>query len=375
MLEVARFYEKNPKNYEKAIHLFFKAGHVARAIDMCFQSSQFHILGDLVSSLSKEDDPRLLHRCAAFFFESGDYQKSVNLLILSGDYYKALEICIHNNIIITEEMANQMNSEDESDKTKALLNKIAECCVHQRSFLLACKKYTQSGERMKAMKALLQSGDTEKIIFFANALGSKQKEIFVLVANYLQTLDWRNEASVMKAIISFYTKARAMDSLSNFYESCCHVEIDEFQNYEKGMQALKEGLKCLEKVKDSREADFKSRNLKQKLEYINLFIEAKSIAKNDYSNTRWSDICESLLSQPSIDDSVKIGDIYALMIESHFNANLLSSATTIFQRMKHAISSTSIEYYLDPKIIISIGGKVGYIAGEDQVHEDFTHHE
>ena len=34
------------------------------------------------------------------------------------------------------------------------------------------------------MKALLKSGDTEKIIFFAGV--SRQKEIYVMAANYLQ---------------------------------------------------------------------------------------------------------------------------------------------------------------------------------------------
>lgn len=62
--------------------------------------------------------------------------------------------------------------------------------------------------------------------FVKAALGSKQKEIFVMVANYLQTLDWRNDPSVMKAIISFYTKvnqasyrSRTLDNLNIVYVS------------------------------------------------------------------------------------------------------------------------------------------------------------
>ena len=37
----------------------------------------------------------------------------------------------------------------------------------QGSWQLAAKKYTQAGEKNKAMRALLRSGDTEKIVFFA----------------------------------------------------------------------------------------------------------------------------------------------------------------------------------------------------------------
>ena len=73
------------------------------------------------------------------------------------------------------------------------------------------------------MKALLKSGDTERIVFFAGA--SKQRNIYVMAANYLQSLDWRKEAEVMKNIIAFYTKGKAYDSLANFYDACAQVNI------------------------------------------------------------------------------------------------------------------------------------------------------
>lgn len=73
----------------------------------------------------------------------------------------------------------------------------------------------------QAMKALLKSGDTEKIVFFAGV--SRQKDIYIMAANYLQTLDWRNDHDVMKNIISFYTKGKALDSLAGFYDACAQV--------------------------------------------------------------------------------------------------------------------------------------------------------
>jgi len=71
------------------------------------------------------------------------------------------------------------------------------------------------------MKALLKSGDTEKIRFYAGV--SRQKEIYVMAANYLQSLDWTKDPETMKCIISFYTKGRALDSLASFYEACAQV--------------------------------------------------------------------------------------------------------------------------------------------------------
>lgn len=71
------------------------------------------------------------------------------------------------------------------------------------------------------MRALLKSGDTEKIIFFAGV--SRQKEIYIMAANYLQSLDWRNDSEIMKNIIGFYSKGRALDLLAGFYEACSEV--------------------------------------------------------------------------------------------------------------------------------------------------------
>lgn len=62
---------------------------------------------------------------------------------------------------------------------------------------------------------------------------ARQPEIYILVANYLQTLDWRGDSGIMKNIITFYSKAKAFDSLSAFYEACAQVEIDEFRDYDK----------------------------------------------------------------------------------------------------------------------------------------------
>jgi len=71
------------------------------------------------------------------------------------------------------------------------------------------------------MRALLKSGDTEKIVFFANT--ARTKEIFVLAANYLQTLNWKDDAKLMKQIELFYNKGDAPESLASFYEACAQV--------------------------------------------------------------------------------------------------------------------------------------------------------
>ena len=125
----------------------------------------------------------------------------------------------------------------------------ADLCLQQGQYQLATKKYTQAGNKLKAMKALLKSGDTEKVIFFANV--SRQRDIYVMAGNYLQTLDWHAEPEILKHIINFYQKGRAYESLASFFVSCARLEIDEYHSYEKALDALFEAHRLLTGVLNS----------------------------------------------------------------------------------------------------------------------------
>ena len=113
-----------------------------------------------------------------------------------------------------------------------------------------------------------------------------------MAANYLQTLDWRSDPEVMKNIITFYTKGKALESLAGFYDACAQVghiscvtiihtalsqvEIDEFQNYDKALGALSESLKCFGKVKTRTPSiEAKMQFLKDRIALIGKFAEAR----------------------------------------------------------------------------------------------------
>lgn len=129
------------------------------------------------------------------------------------------------------------------------------------------------------MKSLLKSGDTEKIIFFANV--SRQKEIYVMAANYLQSLDWQNKPDILRNIIAFYSKGKSLDLLANFYVACAQVEIDEFQNYEKAYGAMMEASRCLAKVatpaRDPQQHKRAVEIVQQRLADIKKFIDVRRL--------------------------------------------------------------------------------------------------
>lgn len=119
-----------------------------------------------------------------------------------------MELALEYKVILTESMVEGMTMEKKSGQNEKehnaqrqeLLLKIASTCKKQNSFHLAAKKYTQAGEKLKAMKSLLMSGDTERIIFFANV--ARQKEVYILAANYLSNLEnvHENEQTVKVCI-------------------------------------------------------------------------------------------------------------------------------------------------------------------------------
>ena len=171
-----------------------------------------------------------------------------HLLLMAKEHAKALELCFTENVVLTEEMAEALTpakDEHNAEHRAVILQQIAKLCKHQGSYHLACKKYTQAGNKAKGMKCLIKSGDTEKICFFASV--SRQKELYMMAANYLQTLNWHNDATVMKNIITFYSKAKAYDSISTFYEGCAQIEIDEYKSYEKALQAMRESHRYAQK--------------------------------------------------------------------------------------------------------------------------------
>jgi intraflagellar transport protein 140 len=75
-----------------------------------------------------------------------------------------------------------------------------------------------ANEKMKGMKCLLKSADVKAVISFAT--NARDTQVFVLAGNFLQNQNWHNDPEIMKTIISFYSKAKAFESLANFYDAC-----------------------------------------------------------------------------------------------------------------------------------------------------------
>ncbi|KAL4676088.1 hypothetical protein H8959_010233 [Pygathrix nigripes] len=339
MIEAARYYEEKGMQMDRAVMLYHKAGHFSKALELAFATQQFVALQLIAEDLDETSDPALLARCSDFFIEHSQYERAVELLLAARKYREALQLCLEQNMSITEEMAEKMTvAKDSSDlpeeSRRELLEQIANCCMRQGSYHLATKKYTQAGNKLKAMRALLKSGDTEKITFFANV--SRQKEIYIMAANYLQSLDWRKEPEVMRNIISFYTKGRALDLLASFYDACAQVEIDEYQNYDKAHGALTEAYKCLAKAKSPLDQETRLAQLQSRMALVKRFIQARRTYTEDPKESIKQ--CELLLEEPDLDSIIRIGDVYGFLVEHYVRMEEYQTAITFAQLRVETLS-------------------------------------
>lgn len=234
------------------------------------------------------------------------------------------------------------------------------------------------------MKSLLKSGDTEKIIFFAGV--SRQKEIYIMAANYLQSLDWQNQPDILRNIITFYSKGKALDLLANFYVACAQVEIDEFQNYEKAFGALTEASRCLVKVATPRDINQHRRAqdiVQQRMTLIKRFMDIKRILERGDVQTGKINLkknqilllkrmilfvglnqCRQLLVSggQELEASVRRGDIYALMIQQCIKDDNFIEARQLFNELRQVLSNSGnapITYYVNKEMIEALANGLG----------------
>ncbi|KAM6898009.1 intraflagellar transport protein 140 homolog [Lycodopsis pacificus] len=384
MMEAACYYEEKGTHMDRAVALYHKAGYVSKALELAFATQEFSALQLIAEDLNEHSDPALLARCSDFFITHSQYDKAVELLVAAKKYHEALELCVTQSLTITEELAERMvvtDSKDLSEEArKELLERIADCCMRQGNYHLATKKYTQAGNKLKAMRALLKSGDTEKIVFFASVC--RQKELFIMAANYLQSLDWRKNPEILKTIIGFYTKGRAPDLLAGFYEACAQVEIDDYQNYEKALDALTEAFKCLSKSKDSSTGQHEVRlaDLQHRVTLIKKFVHARQLYTEDAAEA--VRLCESLLEEPELDPAVRIGDAFGFLVEHHCQQGNFQEAYRKLEELQKLLPSQNVRYYISQASLESLEKEMGVpmkrgdsrhsVKEEDEVEEDLT---
>jgi intraflagellar transport protein 140 len=157
------------------------------------------------------------------------------------------------------------------------------------------------------MKCLARLGDVKKMVEFAQL--ARDPSLFILAGNYLRSTNaWQEDPAILKAIVTFYRKARKLDLMTTFFIECAQHQIDSASDYDQVV-----------KNKKITRSDFQALGLLQQAvkqlqsskadtsEQINILRE-KAI---DYK--KFTDVVKAMKSSPS--DG--IDQVSALMREVH----------------------------------------------------------
>ncbi|XP_014295650.1 intraflagellar transport protein 140 homolog [Microplitis demolitor] len=361
-IDIAKYYEDNEQS-DKAILLYHQSGLLPKALSLAFNTQQYDSLQLITSDLNSDTDPMFITKCAYFFEKNNQIEKAIQLLAKSKEFIEVLNLIQKYNVPLTEDLAEQMTTDKvandmESEHVRILtLEKVGEIAFEQGNYHLATKKFTQAGNKLKAMKALLKSGDTEKICFFAQV--SRQRDIYIMAGNYLQSLDWQNQPNILKNIINFYSKAKAMDLLSNFYVACAQVEIDEFQNYEKAIDAFNQAIKCMSQVTSPKDHALHKHAvdaINTKIMIIKHFLDIKQLFTCGATEQALFQIRQLLNTHgDDLEKSVRIGDVFSTITQHYIDLGDLEKARNSIKELKRLKPEIHLNYFYNTSVLESLG--------------------
>ncbi|KIH67333.1 tetratricopeptide repeat protein [Ancylostoma duodenale] len=267
IVEAARYFEDIPGYTHQAVMLYHKAGMVGRALDLAFRAEQFSALDLVTKDLHAGCDPNVLKRAAEFFSNNQNYEKAVELLCLAKD----------------------------------------------------------------AMRALLKSGDTQKIVFFANT--ARNKDIYILAANYLQ------------------------------------MEVETFNDFSKAADALEHAQRTVERGLQEQSASSEKSNstisaltalkeeINEHLSQLAKFEKIKEVYAVDENDAVLQ--LQNLVENATEDSIIRPSHIYSLLIAHYAGKQNYRPAYRCITQLQKLQKNIDLSTIVDPELLDKICDELG----------------
>ncbi|RWS28724.1 intraflagellar transport protein 140-like protein [Leptotrombidium deliense] len=135
----------------------------------------------------------------------------IDLLLLRNDKKSLIsELIVEYNIEINERLVEKIERLTHVEPNSKLMQMLADLSLKQGQYITSAKLFNSVGDRVSAIKALIRTGDNDKIINYANI--ARDKSVYKICANYLQTCSYKDDNVIAK----FYKKANATEELQRF---------------------------------------------------------------------------------------------------------------------------------------------------------------
>jgi len=347
--KAAQWFESQ-NEHKNAILLYSRCGKMNRALALCFVAKQYDALDEISDTLNSKTDPNVLLRCGQYFIESGRWSKAAQCFALAKQIDIVIQLCNEHNIKVSSSVIQEL-AENESDPE--LIKRFAALCEQQGMFQLSAQLYIKLKDHLSAMKSLIRSGDATKIIKFAKLV--RKRETFILAANYLMTLNPRDNDSNFEIIVSMYSSAQSFDKLARFYEASAQLEIDEYQEYGKGHQLLQKAISVLNSANNIQEKERLIETLSTKVKLIEVYLEAARLVKTDPQKSQAYSM--QLLKTKGIETVMRPDDIYILLVQCYVTQGNYPSAYKLLEELRN--NGTDITWFMEVEAIQKIYAAVG----------------
>jgi hypothetical protein len=142
--------------------------------------------------------------------------------------------------------------------------------------------------------------------------------------------------------------------------------VDEYRDYGKGMEALKEALKHAQTAGLGERAGA----IQQRIGLMARFLDCQNMFESKPAEMLKG--CQDLLDMPNINEAVRIGDIISLMIEYHYERKDYQECYALMRKMQE--KGASIKQFVDQEVVATVakacGKKRTRKQQEDEVEED-----
>ncbi|RWS07198.1 intraflagellar transport protein 140-like protein [Dinothrombium tinctorium] len=207
---------------EAIAQLYCKCGISDKAIEYCLESRLWTTLRQLLENAIEEtesnekldyivSDSTLELAFDVLRSNSDIIDIIIDLLLLKKDKKSLIpELIVEYNIEINERLIEKIEKAMNGEQNRKLMEMLAESSLQQGQYITAAKIFNSIGDRVAAIKALIRTGDNERIIHYTNI--ARDKMVYKICANYLQTANYKDDSLITK----FYKKANAKEELERF---------------------------------------------------------------------------------------------------------------------------------------------------------------
>lgn len=199
---------------EILVQLYYKCGDLDKAIESAFKTRSLGRLRELLSEeiakieSEQETTINISDSTVQLAFQSLkedseliDIVIDLLLLVKNNQAEHIEKLIIEYNIEINEKLIEKVEKVVKNQSDNQVMITFADLALQQGQYLIAAKLYNNQGLRTNAIKALIRTGQTDKIISYANI--ARDKVIYKIAANYLEAVNYDDA----KLIATFYRKS------------------------------------------------------------------------------------------------------------------------------------------------------------------------